>query len=719
MLAQVARESVTRRLALGRLSEADVGKYVELTASEIAFPQLITALDEHAEGNPLFVGEMVRLLCVEGVRSESISELRLAIPDSVRDVIARRLTHLSEECNRVLVIASVIGREFRLDALARTAGVTEDQVLETLDEAMAARVVSEVPRSPGRLRFAHVLIADTLYEGLTAARRVRLHRLAIEALETLYGEHPGPYLAKLACHSINAGDFARGVDYARRAGDRALELLGYEETARLYEMALEALDHAGVPDEPTRCELLLSLGEAEARAGHSVAAKEAFLGASGVARRLGLRCELARAAEGYGGRMVWARAGDDDRLVPLLEEGLEGLGEGNDELRARLLARLAGALRDERSRDRRDQLSREAVELARRSGNPASLAYALDGRAAAIVGPDTVAEGLALGSELCDVARRTGDAERVVSGHMWRIIPMLQLGDIHGAEVALSSASRIAHELRQPAPLWEVYGAQAMLALASGKFPEAEELAGRAFALGEPAQPEAAIPVHRLQRYTLCDFRGSLEDVLPSIGDLVAEYPARPAFRCALAHLQARLGRLSEATRTLDELARDEFSALPFDQEWLYGMSLLAETAGLLSDADSAALLYDLLVPWAEFNVVDVAEGMRGSVARYLGIAATTTKRWDEAELHFEDALSMNAGMGARPWLAHTQADYARMLLARDGPGDRGALTTPRRGGRNLPPARHGRLPSGGLGARQGAGRAATLSPSAGVRAVR
>ena len=148
MLAEVAREPATRRLSLGGLSEREVAEYVELTASELASPELVAALHDEAEGNPLFVGEIVRLLAVEGVRSESPAAVRLAIPQSVRDVIARRLTHLSRECNRVLVLASVIGREFGIDALARLAAVSVDELLETLDEAMAARVSQTIRERP-------------------------------------------------------------------------------------------------------------------------------------------------------------------------------------------------------------------------------------------------------------------------------------------------------------------------------------------------------------------------------------------------------------------------------------------------------------------------------------------------------------------------------------------------------------------------------------------
>jgi eukaryotic-like serine/threonine-protein kinase len=564
----------------------------------------------------------------------------------------------------------VLGREFGLDVLARVDGVAEDELLDPLDEAMAARVVSDVPGAPGRLRFAHVLIRDTLYEGLATARRVRLHGQAVEALEALYGEEPGPHLAELAYHCIAGSDFAQGVRYAERAGDRALTLLAYEEAARQYAMALEALHLADPGDEQERCELLLSLGEAQIRAGDSPAAKEAFLDAAGVARRIGLPRQLARAAAGYGGRIVWARGADDDRLVPLLEEGLAGLDQDDVELRARLLSRLAGALRDEPSRDRRDALSREAVELARRSGNPAALAYALDGRTSAVVAPDTVAERLALGTELREVAERIGDTERVMSGHMARLIAQLQVGDVRGAEVDLEAGSRVARGLRQPAQLWQVVGAQALLALAAGRLADADELVRQALALGERALPGAAIPVHVHQRYALCDFRGKLEEIEPAIRALLTEYPARPALHCALSPLLARLGRLPEAKRVFDDLARDDFSALPFDQEWLYGMSMLAETSALLGDADSAAVMHELLAPWAASNAVDVGEGFRGSVSRYLGLLAMTMERWSDAARHFESALEMNERMGARPWLAHTQFDYGSMLLARNAPGD-------------------------------------------------
>jgi DNA-binding SARP family transcriptional activator len=671
MTTELAREPVMRRISLRGFSESEVAEYVQLTAAEAASAELAAELHAETEGNPLFVAELVRLSSLEGVRHEPGRAVRLAIPQSVRDVISRRLAHLPPDCHRILELASVLGREVDVEPLARMADVSVDMLLDTLDAAIAARVFDDGPGVADRIRFAHVLIRDTLYDRLTIARRVRMHRLAVDALAALYGDDAGAHLAELAHHAIAARDFERALRYAWRAGDLALALLAFEEAARLYQRALDALERPVVADEKSRCELLLSLGEAQGRAGNTPAAKAAFIDAADIARRLGLSRELARAAVGYGGRTAWMRVAGDIRLVPLLEEGLDAVGAVDVELRVRLLARLAGALRDEPSRERRDRLSQQAVELARRSGSPAALAYALDGRTEVILAPDTVDECFALGDELCDVAQRIGDKERLVHGRMDRFVVRVLLGDIQAARTDLAAMSAIAEELRQPVQLWQASIAQAMLALALGMLSHSEKLIAQALALGERPLPQMAIPAHRVQWCTLCEFRGELERVESSIRDLVADYPSRPVFRCLLAHLQAQLGQTTDARQALKELASEQFSTLPFDQEWLYGMALLAETASTLHDSDASSVIYRLLKPWERLNAVDHPEAIRGSVSRYLGLVAATLERLDEAAAHYEAALTLNAKMGVRPWLAHTKNDYARMLLARHKPGDR------------------------------------------------
>jgi len=279
-LAEVAREPVTRRISLGGLSRPDVAAYVELTASEIASPELVAALHEKTDGNPLFVAETVRLLSLEGVRPPSTGA-RIAIPQSVRDVIARRLTYLSEECNRVLALASVLGREFDLDVLASASGLERNTLFELLDEAIAQQLLTDVPGSRVRLRFGHALFRDGLYDELPSSRRRQLHRVVGEALEELSSCDADSHLAELAhhfCEAVPPADPSRAVDYARRAGDHAAGLLAHEEAVRLYEMALS------LAEAPERPRLLLrtarSIWMARARgAEQAVDARDALVAA--------------------------------------------------------------------------------------------------------------------------------------------------------------------------------------------------------------------------------------------------------------------------------------------------------------------------------------------------------------------------------------------------------------------------------------------------------
>ena len=143
----------------------------------------------------------------------------------------------------MLVTASVMGREFGLEALTELSELSPSELMDVLNEAMAERVLDDVPGAPGRVRFSHVLIRDTLYDELTAARRMQLHREAGDALERTYASDPEPHLAELAQHFVAAAPLGvrdKAVRYARRAGERAAAQLAFEEAARHFEIALDA-----------------------------------------------------------------------------------------------------------------------------------------------------------------------------------------------------------------------------------------------------------------------------------------------------------------------------------------------------------------------------------------------------------------------------------------------------------------------------------------------
>ena len=239
LLADLRRERDVIRLSLTGLERSDVATLVETRASADVSSMLTGQLTDSTGGNPFFVGEMLRHLGETG----ELTGTTLGLPEGVREVIGRRVSRLSDGCTRAITLASVLGREFDLDVLEALGDLSEDELLDAVDEARRAQLVDEAPGRPGRYSFHHALIRDTLYGGLAASRRQRLHRRAGEALERLTAGRPAPPLADLAYHFFHAAQSAvtdKAADYATRAGDRMAEALAHEEAMRFYDLALLA-----------------------------------------------------------------------------------------------------------------------------------------------------------------------------------------------------------------------------------------------------------------------------------------------------------------------------------------------------------------------------------------------------------------------------------------------------------------------------------------------
>jgi DNA-binding SARP family transcriptional activator len=675
-LAELSRQRTTRRLRLGGLTEVNVARFIELTAHLEPPKALAAALHDQTDGNPLFIDEAVRLLAVEGRLAEAGGSRAWApvIPQSARDVIGRRFGRLPEECTELLTLAAVLGREFSVRALGRVSELGGDRVLDVLDDALAENLLSQVPGALGRLRFSHGLVRDVLYDQLSPGRRARMHRRIGETLEIIYAEDPEPHLAELCHHFFEAapgGDTAKALDYARRAGERAGALLAYEEAVRLYRMAVDILESEEPVDDALRCDLVLATGDAQMRAGDGPGARETFSLAADIAGQGRMPERLGRAALGYGGMFVWSRAAGDERVVSLLEQALATLDDGDSAIRVRLLARLSGALRDAPTRERATSLSRQAVDMARRLGDPAPLAYALDARHVVIWGPDSSDERAAITNEITRLAEETHDEERAFQGRFWRLESLLELGDVPAAKAELDAAARVADHLRQPAQLWYVAVTRALLALFEGRFDEAEDLVVQALARGQQAQSWEALVYYRMQMFALRSAQGRLAELEETIRRSVDEYPAYWVFRCVLASVYCELGREAACRKVFERLATGEFAELPRDEEWLFGMALLAPVCEFLADPPRAEVLYALLRPYADRSALSVPDLSTGSVSRSLGVLAATIGREEQAATHFQAALEMNERMGARPWLARTQHAYAVMLATRAGRGGR------------------------------------------------
>jgi DNA-binding SARP family transcriptional activator len=657
-VAELARSDRFHDVPLAGLAREEVARLVDAAGARGASEELVAAIHERTDGQPFFVAELVRLLA---------SEDRLeAIPQGVRAVVAQRLGLLSEDCRRLLAVASVVGREFARDVLAHADDVDAERLSDLLGEALGAKALASLPGAPGHFRFAHALVREVLYDELSPNHRMRLHGAVAEALEAIRGPERDRHLAELAHHfflAASAGSDSRAVDYAARAAERAVAELAYEEAARLYEMAVMAHERQPGADALVRCELLLGLAGAQASANDMISAKDAFVRAADVARSAGLAEQLARAALGYGGSIV-ALPADDARIVPLLEEGLAGVGENGGVLRARLLARLACA-------DVRPALSLEAVHLARRLDDPATLAWALNARLMLAWGPDNLDEILALSEETIAVAERAGDTEQALNGHLVRLDLLLTLRRTAAAHDELAIATRLAQELRLPSARWHVAIHETGVALFGGRFAEADALIDHAQRLGERSS-SAEVTINAVaQRFPLLLEQRRLEELRPALTEIAAANPANGVYRSLLARLECEAGNDSAARAILELLARDHWDTVRRNHESLLSMALLAETAALLADRERASELYDLLTPYASLIAMAPHFFSVGAMSRYLGLLAATLSHLDEAARRLEDAAATNAAIGARPWVAHAKADHARVLLARQAQADR------------------------------------------------
>jgi class 3 adenylate cyclase len=677
-LAELTREGLSQRILLRGLTERDVSRFIEITAG-IQPPQtLVEAVYRETEGNPFFVNEIVRLLVTDGrlERADTVTSWSVTIPQGVREVVGRRLDHLSEECNQVLTMGSVIGRDFGIRTLAKAMDRSEDAVLETLEEAVAARVISELPNRAEYYTFTHALIKETLYEELSTARRVRAHRRVGEVLEEQHRDDIEPQLAALAYHFAEAaqgGDVDKAINYATRAAELAMSQLAYEEAAIHYERALQVNELNEPPDEAQRAELLVGQADALRMGGSPNDAIDAGRKAVDAARAAASAPLLARAALVLeDARFFSAQSAELIGTVPILEEALRALGTENPVLRASLLSVLPRATYFTTSMEDRLKIAREALELAEAAGDITARVGALNGMHWALWGPERVEERLEVANEIARLAEEAGDKGLAVSGYIWGITNLLELGEIKAVDEKIKSFEMLAEELRQPDLHHTLAMWRTMRALLDGRLEEGERLALETLTIGQRVQFQPAQQFFGAHMYDLRWKQGRLGEIEGAVKAFAEGNPQTPIWRAALALVYAETGKEAEAGAELERLAVDNFAAIGRDANWLISIALLANACAPLRDERNAGTLYELLLPYSgRCLVVGIGLTCLGSASLYLGSLAALLRRWDEAERHFEDALTMNTDMGARPWVALTQQWYADMLARREGPGDR------------------------------------------------
>jgi class 3 adenylate cyclase len=678
LLADLHRDQGGERMKLIGLESEDLLALMEAAVGQQLDEEglaLAVEITRETAGNPFFAVELLRHLAESGAilqqddgRWRLVGDLAdLGLPQSVREVIGRRVERLGSNARTALSAAAVIGRDFDLDLLVAIVELPEARLLDLLDEAVAASLLRESSGRAGRFTFTHALVEHTLYEDLGRARRAQLHKRIAEALEEQCGDEPDERLGELAGHwaaAVVGTDTAKALHYARRAGERALQRLAPDEAARWYRQALELIDQGPGDDRFERCELLIGLGEAQRQVGNS-AYRQTLLDAARLAQELGDGERLCRAV--LANNRGWSShvGGVDSERVQALEVAAQALSD-DDPRRAQVLALLAVELHYAGDPARCRRLSAEALAIARAGDDPAALAHTLLKSFSAIWTPEMLQERKRLTDELVGLMPQLNDAWLSFFAASSQWIVGNETGNRSQAESALATMRTLATAVPQPSFIWLRMLDDCVWALVQGDLELSEQLATEAFEAGTAfGEPDAALFLGG-QLFTIRYHQGRLGELAGQLVPLAGQADSLSVWRAAAALSLMQGGRDAEARQLA--LAED-FQKVPRDATWsgtVYGWADVCSGLGLV---DRAPELYEMLAPFAG-QLASGGSVVYGSIAWALGRLATTLERYEDADHHFAAAAEIEERFGASLFLARTRAAWARSLITRGRPED-------------------------------------------------
>ncbi|MFF0775667.1 BTAD domain-containing putative transcriptional regulator [Nonomuraea wenchangensis] len=616
-LASLAR-ATPLRLALPGLDDAAVAELVRTECE--ADEQTIAGIAERTGGNPFYVRESARLLNGEGALV-ALSE----VPEGVRDVLRRRFARLPEGGVSILRLAAVAGRESSVDVLVKAADADEDGVMDALDAGVIAGLLNEP--APGRVRFVHALVRDTLIADLSRLRIARMHARIAAALEG------GDDIAALAHHYARAGS-PKAVGYCVQAAELAEARYAHDVAAALL---TDAVANATGPDE--RVELLGRLLRAQVRAGAVAAARETRREAVEYAESLGRDDLMIAAFTAWTEPTPWqARMYGTvdrpvvDRLSRLLKRDL------TPSVRCRLLIAYVDELAGEDDPAVLDA-AREALDLA---NGPRLRAAALQSLARVHGDAELCRELVAIGTEH-DLP-------------VYRVTGLINLAAVAAAANDPATMRQAATEALDLARAYRMRGAipvaeitLATLALVEGRFADAELLYVKA---DEGMRRAGSVHATGFLPLALATIR--LND-----GTLGAHLDDVRALHATLGAMTSDLLALALHAGGLDAEAREvRASAGPIRPDFFFTflMTLRAMAAVALNDRDAAEEVYAALLPHRDgppAGAANLAVALR-PVAHTLGELALLLGR-AEAAAHFTHAATIADRWNAPHWAAEAR----------------------------------------------------------------
>jgi DNA-binding SARP family transcriptional activator len=681
-LAELRAAHTVEAVRLRGLPPGDVEELV--TRWGQAPSDLVPQLCRLTDGNPLFLDELLRQLRYRadehGADGDSPLPPDLTPTESIRELVARRVSRLPEDVVYLMQAAAVAGLTFEPGPVSEAAGLSADQALDALDRAEESRLLRRLGPGDDQYAFSHALVRDAIYGELLRGRRVRYHHTLAVAMERAHPDEIDAYLSELAHHyfmGAAAGDADKARRYTRAAGARALRGLAFEEAVGHFARCLELCERFVPEDRRERCDALLGLAEAQARSGATEEADVHFARAAALARAAGDPERLAWAAIHCGSVSYLGIVRPRPDQVGLLEEALDVLPAGDSHLRAMAAARLGVGLvyvsdpivpLSSEVLVRALALNADAIAMARRLNDLAALGYALNARMHALWGSEHARERLAVGTELGLVADDIGDESLALHGHMWRMRELMAEGDMDAVRREMAAFGSRDGGPAHPLEASFALNVAAMIALVAGDSTEAELLARQALEASGADRTLAKRVFGMLMAWTWWQ-RDGLRTPRNELVDAVGSSPeSLPTVRAVQILARAEAGAHGRAAEELEELGRAGWRSVAQASE---GAALAwAAAACSVAGVRTGALpedLYEALRPSAGSVLVmrTPAVACCGPADHYLGLLAMAMEDHALAVAHFETACRLAGRMAAEPFVAASEMQLARVLRAR------------------------------------------------------
>ncbi len=647
-------------LQLQRLREPDIRLYLQQQGGEVPDDEAVKRLLQTTTGNPLFLTELVGLLSRGG--PDAIASAPL--PDNVQQVIRQQIALLPGATVEPLSAASVFGREFSIANLSGITGKPESDMLERLQPALDAEFIRRLPG--GGYRFGHVLCRDVLYQDLGATRRAQLHLQCAEQLRSLIDAGDSDSWSSLAIHLGSAGPEHRlaAIGALRNAAARARDRLAFDEAAALLQRALVTFGEGPKYDPLERCRLLVDCARALLVTGEIQSGQEHCREAFSIARAVDDPVLMSEVALAWGSAIVVARI--DRQLIAALEECLEKLPADNAATRSRVQARLAGALQPALDPSAPMKMARDAITLARTTGDDEVIYEVIRYAVAALMDFAPVTERIALNREFGMLAAKFRDVPQQFRSQLLGTIDASESGDREMMDSAIQACSKLADNIGLPHYQWRAASVRAMQAMIDGQFERVSALLDQAWKLAERAEDlqarvtlsiqqfallvewdsPAAMPLTEIEAQLRTAYEGGIGDAEFFVAPFIAVYK------------RGEDKQFAKQFVANEPLVERTFAG--GDRYSVTGLGQMALNAGNRSLAERC---YETLL---DFSDGCATLGLMGScwcgpIAYSLGTIAVGLDRLEEAREHFETAQQIATRMRAQPFIARIHASTAEL----------------------------------------------------------